>query len=389
MKRFDLNFPFDSIFGLLIGSLLLTFSSCGQKSPGGDAAGAHTVEAGMVHSGHGGHAALPDGVALGRLERRVLAEPIACRGTVHVPPAYHATVYAPVDAFVERLDVLPGQRVRQGQTLAVLRHPALLRLQEDYLDARAEWTLQQQTRARREGLDSLSALSAGVRDRDQAAFAQADARRQSLEAQLRMVGLDPERVAREGIAPTVALRAPITGFASRVFLNRGALADADKPVLEIVDDSHRHIELTVFPADQERVAKGQKIRYRLSGGSAWHAAEVHLIGTQVDAETQGVVVHGHPEGPMPSMAVGSVVQAEILAGQDSVWALPEAALHGGPENPEVWVKGGDGHWTLMPITTGRRQDGWVEVLDASALTDHDIVTAGAWRFVEEAPEHSH
>jgi cobalt-zinc-cadmium efflux system membrane fusion protein len=370
----------------LLGALLLLVA-CGGAAKETAASGEDAPPAAaLADTPH-----LPPGVRTGQARRRLMAEPLACRGTVDVPPGYHATVHAPVTAFVRGLDVLPGSRVRAGQRVATLAHPDLVRLQEDYLAARAERAYQRRTRERRDGLDSTGALSARVTDRDAADLERAEARYQSLDRQLRLAGLDPEAVSSGGIVAEVPLRAPIGGYVSRVFLNRGALAGDASPVLEIVDDSHRHLELTVYPADLHRVSPDQAVRYRLSGSEAWHEAEVHLINTQLDERTQGVQVHAHLREPAPPLAIGAVVQAEILGRADSAWAVPESALGGSAVEPLLWVLDANGHAHAEAVRTGRRLDGWVELLDPGPLARANLVLDGAARMggEGEARDHGH
>ncbi len=60
---------------------------------------------------------------------------ISVTGSIQAPPKSKATIYTPLESFVHKADLLVGDKVRKGQTIAVLQHPNFTQLQYNYLEA--------------------------------------------------------------------------------------------------------------------------------------------------------------------------------------------------------------------------------------------------------------
>ena len=65
--------------------------------------------------------------------------------------------------------------------------------------------------------------------------------------------------------------------------------------MEIIDNSHIHLELSVFEKDILKIKKEQEINFKIPDASSnVFKAEVHLIGTALE-ENRTIKVHAHLE----------------------------------------------------------------------------------------------
>ncbi|PIE73446.1 MAG: efflux transporter periplasmic adaptor subunit, partial [Deltaproteobacteria bacterium] len=60
-------------------------------------------------------------IKLGKIEKRIVRERIEVTGSIEAPPQSKATIHAPLEAFVYQADLLLGDKVRKGQTIAILQ----------------------------------------------------------------------------------------------------------------------------------------------------------------------------------------------------------------------------------------------------------------------------
>jgi cobalt-zinc-cadmium efflux system membrane fusion protein len=71
---------------------------------------------------------------LGSFSMRNLTTMVKTNGEMQVPPANSAEVTAVIGGNVRDIKVFQGDKVRRGQTLAILEHPDYIKLQEDFAE---------------------------------------------------------------------------------------------------------------------------------------------------------------------------------------------------------------------------------------------------------------
>ncbi|MBH8567743.1 efflux RND transporter periplasmic adaptor subunit [Microvirga sp. STS02] len=280
------------------------------------------------------------GIELGTFTRRDLGTEVQATGQIDVPPSHKVSITAVMGGYVQQLPVLPGQHVMQGSVLATLRNPDYIKLQQDYLQSQARIVFLKQETARQQILNDEDV---GARRKLQQAASELrteQAAAGSLAAQLRLIGLKPERISATNIQSSVPLIAPIGGFVKAVLVNPGQFVSPQDVLIELVDRSDLHLELKVFERDIAKVKVGQDILFRVpaQGASAQPLpATVFLVGKSFDDDGRTVPVHAHLHETGPDAAAtaallpGQYVSARILTGRTPQRTLPEDALVPGGE----------------------------------------------------------
>jgi cobalt-zinc-cadmium efflux system membrane fusion protein len=110
-------------------------------------------------------------------------------------------------------------------------------------------------------------------------------------------------------------------------VNRGSYVSPATAILEIVDNNHIHLELSVFEKDVLQVKRGQSIRFRIPESSKKnYKAEVHLMGTVIE-ENRTIKVHGHiNDESEENFLTGMFVDADIITASTSAKAVPQTAI---------------------------------------------------------------
>ncbi|MBH8557731.1 efflux RND transporter periplasmic adaptor subunit [Hymenobacter negativus] len=332
------------------------------------------------------------GIELGTFTRRDPGTEVQATGQIDVPPSHKVSITAVMGGYVQQLPVLPGQHVMQGSVLATLRNPDYIKLQQDYLQSQARIVFLKQETARQQILNDEDV---GARRKLQQAASELrteQAAAGSLAAQLRLIGLKPERISATNIQSSVPLIAPIGGFVKAVLVNPGQFVNPQDVLIELVDRSDLHLELKVFERDIAKVKVGQDILFRVpaQGASAQPLpATVFLVGKSFDDDGRTVPVHAHLHETGPDAAAtiallpGQYVSARILTGRTPQRTLPEDALVPGGEVSygyyQIKTDGKGSTFRRFSLRPGATDQGQVAVrpLDKLSDTTH-LVIKGAY-----------
>lgn len=237
---------------------------------------------------------------------------IHCNGQVDVPPQNMADVHARIDGIVTSVKVLEGDYVTKGQVLAVLDSKSLIDLQSSLVVARANYNNLNAAFNRKLNLYESKSISEKEYQQAKSDFETAEAELKSIESRLKYAGVDvfTENSSNE-IESSFFITSPINGFVNAVGLNVGAkISDTDK-VFEVIDPSHKHVELAVFAEDASKLKKGQLVTFNTPDGDETFKGYVYLINQAINKETRTVKVHVHPVDEEMPLFVSTFVEASI------------------------------------------------------------------------------
>lgn len=323
-------------------------------------------------------------IKTGKLKKRVLSAFIECNGTIELPPSNLATVSAPINGFVKAANFFPGNPVKKGDLLAILQHPDYIKLQQDYLETKNQVNYLQEEFKRQGELTVENAASIKSMQKAQSEFRSNEARMLALAAQLKMLGIDPEKITVEGITPEIKIYAPISGFITKINANIGKFIDSYEVMYEIVDKSHLHLNLKVYERDMFNLRKGQRISFSiLEKETHPFEARIETIGQMIDEQMRTIDVHAHITKPDPAFTPGMFVNAKIYLRDDSLYSLPVTALIKKNEQNFIFVKEGD-RFVRTPVETGIEEGEYVEIKNVGEnLKNAVIVTKGAYYLESE------
>lgn len=362
----------------IIPGLLLTmflYQACNSPKNAGEDTPAKTDSTATAEAGNDGSVEVTftqaqyniAAIELGQPERRDISSTLKVNGTIDVPPNQRVTVSVPYGGYVRNLnhDLLPGQRVRKGQVLAVLENPEFIQLQQDYLEtkARLDYTDQEYQRQQELSRENVSALKV---------FQQTASERQRLQAQLAgqaqrltMLRINPASLRADKLTRTIPVPSPVDGYITMVNINLGKFVNPADVLAEITDISHIHLALSVFERNIDQIRVGQRLRYAVGQeGRPVHPATVILIGKEISPQ-RTIEVHAHPQTATPSIIPGAYVSAELDVTSQSVSALPESAVvsFGGKSYVYVLISKEKGQYQFRQVTVqpGIAENGYVAV----------------------------
>ncbi|MCR9226097.1 MAG: efflux RND transporter periplasmic adaptor subunit [Flavobacteriaceae bacterium] len=286
-------------------------------------------------------------LTIGKMEKRTFPKMVETSGMIDVPPENRASVMAFMGGFVKKASLLVGDRVNKGQLLAVLENQEFVKMQQEYLEVFNQLDYLKAEFDRNQTLFDEKIASQKNFLQAKSNYQTAKARYQGLREQLQMLNISASNVEKGNISSQAAIYAPISGSITKMNVSKGSYVSPATEILEIVDNEHVHLELTVFEKDILKVKKGQKIQFKIPEASdqAFNA-EVHLVGTSIDDDKRTIKVHGHLEGEDGNFLPGMFVDAMIMTDTTKTWSLPEEAV----------IESEGNHYVLK--LTGQREDGY-------------------------------
>lgn len=233
-------------------------------------------------------------------------------GTLEIPPERLATVTLTMGGVVRTLSLLPGSYVAQGTLLATLENPEFIQLQQTYLESRAQLRFLEEEYKRQKTLSQAEVASQKRLQQSEADWLSMKSRAEAAAAQLRLLGVDPERLVTAGIVPYLEVKAPIGGYLSAVKVNLGSYVQAGDALCELIDKRQALLRLIAYEKDLAGLEVGASLRFRVNGlGEETFEATLISIGQQVDAVNRSVELYAKVKTTHALFRPGMYVSASV------------------------------------------------------------------------------
>ncbi len=380
---------------LLAGSL---FSAC-SAGPGKDSASTGEEPATTVSEG-APPLELTDeqmksvGITVGPLSLKNLDAVVRASGQLAVPPQNKADVSVLSGGLIRKINVLEGQQVRKGQVLATIESQELIRLQQDYLTAKSNFTYAGAEYDRQTQLRDAGAGTGKSYQSAQSTYLAEQARVSGLESQLRQLGLAPGRISSGNIVSSFPLVSPISGTVGQITANTGAFVPPGTAIMEVVDNAKIHCDLVVFEKDLMKVKIGQKVDFQLTNQEEQGiTGTINGINKSFENESKGVIVHAIINNAgRKNLIPGMYVTALISVGTRLDLAVPAEALVRAEGKQYIFVVDetahpaeGRLHFVRAAVATGVSELGYTQIIPLNKLPEGArIVTKGAFYLQSKA-----
>jgi RND family efflux transporter MFP subunit len=297
---------------------------------------------------------------------RAVARLVTAPGDLEWNPRRVVHLTARTAGRLERVHVVQGDRVREGQLLAEIYSPDFLTLQAEYIQAAAR-AKRQAGNAAEEG--PARVVLAGARERlsllgvDDAEFKAIDASGRPL--------------------PLLHVHAPLGGSVVQCDAVTGDAVELGTSLFRVADPSTLWACLHIQEKDLGAIGPGAEVVLR---SQAYPGEEfrgrLSLVGDAVDPVTRTVEGRVEIANPGRRLKAGMFVEASASAGERRALVVPEAAVQDDEGRPIVFVKTGERTYVRRAVETGARFPGFVEVLKGLAEGE-TVVTSGSFLLKSE------
>tara|TARA_R110002051_G_scaffold15064_2_gene47623 strand:+ start:18333 stop:19478 length:1146 start_codon:yes stop_codon:yes gene_type:complete len=314
---------------------------------------------------------------------------IKANGIIDVPPENKAIVSAIMGGYIKTTPLLVGDAVKKGQLLVTLENPEFVTIQQQYMEINGQLSYLKAEFERQKTLIAEQISSQKNYLKAESEYKTALAKFNGLRKQLEMLHIAPSNVESGKITSVVSIYAPISGSITKVNVVKGAYVSPASSILEIIDNDHIHLELSVFEKDIMKVKKEQKIEFKIpEASSKKFKAEVHLVGTTID-KNRTIKVHGHMENESENnFLTGMFVDASIITSSKLEKALPNEAIITIDDTSYVLVldkKQIDSfHFMQKEVNIGESYNGYTQINNISQFKpDSQFLTKGIFNLLGE------
>lgn len=264
---------------------------------------------------------------LGKIEEKSFPSIVNVNGMVDVPPESKVIINAKMGGYIKKTPLLIGDKVTKGQILATIENPEFIKLQQEFMEIQGQISYLKSDYNRQKTMLAEKITSEKSFLKAESDYKTALAKFNGLKEQLTMLNISPENVINGKLTSEVTLYAPISGSITKVYVNRGSYVSPATKIMEIIDNSHIHLELSIFEKDILKIKKEQEINFKIPEASSnIFKATVYLIGTALE-ENRTIKVHAHLENTSSNtFLTGMFVDAAIITDSYLDKALPNEAI---------------------------------------------------------------
>lgn len=297
------------------------------------------------------------GVRLATVETQSLSRELHTYGTVAIDETTRYDVSPKVEGWIRKLHVAAeGQPVRAGQVLYEIYSPELVQRQREYIELlqRRDRLLESMTEMSGQNAQMAASL-ARERVRAREKFANADIDEQTLKT------LEQGR----RVLEVVAVRAPKSGFVTRIGAREGAYVTPMVNLLSVADSARVWIDIALYPDQLAWIREGDEATVTLP-----HGDRPPLTGRLTFASP---LVEAASRTARARLAVnnaglrpGAWVDVSIAARPQNVLAIPRSAVIRTGRGDRVMLARGDGHFMPVAVKTGIENGDSIEIADGLA-----------------------
>ncbi len=260
------------------------------------------------------------------LEKGTASMEVHLNGKIDVPPTAVASVSIPMGGYVQDINLIPGNYVKKGSTIATIKDPQFVQLQEDYLSAKAKSVYLSQDMDRQKLLLQQDAVSKKTYQLLQSEFNTNAIALKGLAEKLKLINIDPSTLSIDKISSKVNLIAPISGYVSKVNINRGKYVAPTEVLLELIDPNDVHAAITIYEKDITLFKEGMKGKVVLANEpNKSYSVTVLAVSKNLDDDKSGLL-HCHFASVPKNMLPGMFLTADFSVNNANTVIVPINAI---------------------------------------------------------------
>lgn len=299
------------------------------------------------------------------LTSKLMSGFIEANGHLEVPPQSEAKVTPVIGGNISSIKVIEGDAVNRGSVLAYLSHPDIIKVQIDYVNTVNSLKFLEKDYARQKRLYEEGVGSGETFQKVESELEGAKAHVKGMEAQLKQLHINPEKIKDGDIQQQVPVLSPIKGAVQAVNIKTGQFVQSQTDMFEIINTDDVHVDLMVFEKDVPSVKEGQKVFFRTSSQPGKEmVAEILSISKNFEQDPKALHVHAEIDNRSGQLVPGMYVKGRIAIKDNKTLAFPEDAIAKNGDRFYIFSVETEGEqWSFKPVevTTGVTEDKWTTV----------------------------
>lgn len=325
-------------------------------------------------------------VQIVKVQPTTLTRTLRLTGAVAYNGFHTIPVISQVSGPVNRIVVVPGQQIHQGQPMLYAASPDYSQLRTNYLKARDAYALATKAYARAKDLYDHKAIAEQVLEQAQSAQTQAGGDLAASQAALKVLGItDPDALVQSPPTFEVPVKAPIAGQVVEQDVAAGQLLQTGTTQCFIISDTSTvWVLVNVYQKDLPYVRVGDPVTIQTDTYPQLFHGRIAYVAASLDPNTRTLQARIETNNPGEKLKKDMYVVATVNAGaiQNAI-ALPDAAILRDNENqPFVYAATSTNQFGRRPVTLGESVNGQTEI--TSGLKPGDQVIGDGSLFLQFA-----
>jgi Cu(I)/Ag(I) efflux system membrane fusion protein len=316
------------------------------------------------------------GVRLAAAKMQTLSQDIHSYGNVAADESLVFNLNAKVEGVIRKLHINSvGQQVAAGQVLYEIYSPELLKSQEEYIDLLEEKDI---LLAPMDDEDSHARGKSTMTEDDMMAVKINAEKRTVARNNLLYADVGNELIAELNSTyksrEVVEIRAPQSGFVTRIEVHEGSTVKPMDNLFSFVNLSNVWIDVPLYPDQLAWVKEGDGVTIRLpQPGMRDIKTRLKLIAPMVDSTTRTVLARLSVSNSGNHLPIGSFLDVIIHAKPHKALAVPRSAVIRTGKGDFVILAEGSGHFTPVEVETGIETADLIEITDGLHADDQVAV----------------
>jgi len=369
------------VLGVLVLASGVAVGAFDRLGGGASRADANTPAVARTLVRDGGRIFVPEGSPLRQrlvvhpVDLRSVTERLVLPAVVEADPARTAKVLPALSGRIVELDAALGDRVHQGQVLAVIDSADLAQAFDDADKAHSALVLAKKALDRQRAL--TEARAGALKDQESAEDAYTEAEAESKRAQARLKEIGAADGARDG-SRLLTVRAPSSGTVTDLEVARGTFFnDPTQPLMTISELGTVWVTANVPEKDIAFVKKGQDVDVTLlSYPGELRRGTVLFVSDVLEPDTRRAKVRIAFSNPDGALKPNMFATATFLAGERTQIVLPTSSLLMNNDSTTVFVEVAPWTFERHKVEIGYEADKTVSIVDGVASGDRVVVAGG-------------
>lgn len=327
-------------------------------------------------------------IKIGTIQQSNIASIIKVNGKIDVPPQNMVSVSMPLGGYLKSTKLLPGMHLNKGEVIATMEDQRYIELQQEFLTTQSELTFAEAEFNRQRELNQNKSTSDKLFQRSEMEFQTKKISLNALSEKLKLIGLNPETLGKNGISKTINIYSPIDGFVSKVNVNIGKFVSPTDILFELVNPTDIHLNLFVFEKDLEKISIGQKlVAFTNNKPNEKHPCEIILISKDLSSD-RTAEVHCHFEDYDKTLLPGMYMNAEIEVKSHKTYVVSEDAVVNFEGKNYVFIALSPSEFKMTEVELGVQERNMLEIINGESLKDAQIVLQNAYTLLMVAKNKS-
>src|SRR5690606_2770394 len=314
-----------------------------------------------------------------KMAKKQISGTLQLNGKVDIDPDSKVSISSALGGHVKSVRVLPGKFVRKGDVIVIIEDNQFIQIQQDYLTTQAQLISAAPNYNRQKELNTTKSTSDKLMQQAETEYKSLLAIKNGLEEKLRLLNINPSKVAAGKIQRSINIVAPFSGVVSGVNVNKGKYVAPSDVLVELINPQGLILKVKVFEKDLPKIAIGQNVTL-FTNGDADNKLKAKIItkGNSILEDGSTEVIAKLINANKSELINGLYINALIDLDNVDAFTLPADAVVSFEGKNYVFEQIAAGKFRMMEVEIGTANEGFVSIQNHSSLLNKNIIGKGAY-----------